>query len=291
MVEFITTLRYDRNHRGALRSLRASESQYRTIVYAVREGDTFKSIAGQIYRNIDYDYIVKFFSNLSSEKELVPGLVLTLPNIEIDFTLRFFNYSKEITLARKYYRDKEFRKLLPCAENILNHVPDSDEAVFLINMAYYGISDQYLNGEDYKAAIETLKKVDPKFKNVKRRIAYIESLHTKRISDAEKKNNTENYQKGKLLYSRGQYVKALSVLEKVTPGFLNVQKVISDLKSQMKKESEIHYRKGVKHYLKEELSEAIDEWRVASQLDPENAKIKNDIDNAGQLLKKINKIK
>jgi Tfp pilus assembly protein PilF len=63
------------------------------------------------------------------------------------------------------------------------------------------------------------------------------------------------------------------------------------LKTEMKKVSEQHYKRGVMFYLKEDLNGAVSEWRQALALDPENAKIKNDIENALQLIKKIDKIK
>jgi tetratricopeptide (TPR) repeat protein len=290
-IEFLTTLRYDRNHKGALRCLRAIETPYRNIVYAVREGDSFQSIAGQLYKNLNDDYIIKYFSGLSSEKELTPGLVLTLPNLDPEFTIRFFNYSKEISIARKFYKEKDYHRLIPSAENILIHMPESEEAVFMINMSYIGLSEQFLTNEDYSAAIDMLKRVDPKFRNVKSRIANIEKIQAKHRYDAIEKINKDNYRLGKSLYAKGQYLKALAVLEKIEPDYLYVKKVISDLKVEMKKESEIHYRKGVKHYLKEELKEAVSEWQQAQALDPDNFKIKKDIDNATQLIKKIENIK
>ena len=58
----------------------------------------------------------------------------------------------------------------------------------------------------------------------------------------------------------------------------------------MKKQAEVHYLQGVKHFLNEELNDAINEWEKTLTLDPEHEKAKNNIQNARSLLEKLKKI-
>ncbi len=149
--EFLTALRYDKNHKSALKKIKSMSIPSRNIVYSVREGDTFESIAGQVYKNPNYDFIVKSFVGQDSKgegKKLTPGQTIQLPILELEFTRRFFKFNKELNLARKLYKEKDYQSILPLAENILIHVPDNEEAVYLINSSYYGLAEKYFNEEN-----------------------------------------------------------------------------------------------------------------------------------------------
>jgi hypothetical protein len=59
----------------------------------------------------------------------------------------------------------------------------------------------------------------------------------------------------------------------------------------LKKEAELHYIRGVKHFLNEELQGAIREWEITLKLDPTHDKAKKNIKNARNLLEKLKKVK
>lgn len=292
--EFLTALRYDKNHKSALKKIKSMSIPSRNIVYSVREGDTFESIAGQVYKNPNYDFIVKSFVGQDSKgegKKLTPGQTLQLPILELEFTRRFFKFNKELNLARKFYKEKDYQSILPLAENILIHVPDNEEAVYLINSSYYGLAEKYFNEENYSAAIEMLKLIDPRFRNVKNRILYIERVQAGRIKEARDNVNAANYQKGMTFEKKKLYHKALSAYESVDHGYMDLKERLGRLKQIMRKESEKHYMNGVKYFSDQKLEQAIGEWKESLNFDPNNAKAKQDIENASQLLKKIKEIK
>ena len=288
--EFLSALQNDRNHKQALRHLKKGAVLSRNIRYKVEEGDTYESIASQVYKNPAYEFIVRSFAGVD-KKGLVSGTVIELPHLELEFTRRFFNFNKEILVARKIFKEKDFQKLLPVAENILVHVPDNEEAVYLINSSYYGLAEKYFSEENYPGAIDMLKMIDPRFRNVKNRILYIERVQAMRINEAKDSTNRANYTKGYELVRKKQYVQALAYYEKADPGYKDVKEKISGLKITMKNQSEKHYMKGVEYFLNEKLEEAIGQWKETLALDPSNTKAKKDIENAAQLLKKIKKIK
>lgn len=292
--EFLTALRYDKSHKAALKKIKSMSIPSRSIAYTVRDGDSFESIAGQVYKNPNYEFIVKSFAGQDTKgdgKKLTTGQTIRLPILELEFTRRFFNFNKELNLARKLYKEKDYQGILPLAENILIHVPENEEAVFLINSSYYGLAEKNFNEENYSAAIEMLKMIDPRFRNVKNRILYIERVQAARIKDARDNINAVNYEKALDFEKKKLYQKALSAYESVDPAYKDLKDNIGRLKKIMRKEAEKHYLRGVKYFSDQKLEQAIGEWKETLNLDPSNAKAKKDMENASRLLKKIKEIK
>jgi tetratricopeptide (TPR) repeat protein len=102
--------------------------------------------------------------------------------------------------------------------------------------------------------------------------------------------NTALCQNGKSLLIRKKYAEAVTVLHRADPGYECVEKTLSAVKNAMKKQAEIHYLQGVKHFLNEELQDAIKEWEATLALDPGHVKAKKDIKNARSLLEKLKKV-
>lgn len=288
-MEFLKTLRYDCLHRDALKSLK-SLNAYRTVSYTVKPGDTFTQISEQVYRTREYGFIVSYFSGIDDNRDLKAGADLTLPVLDVAFTKRFFNFQKEIAAARTYYKQKEYSRALLSAENIIRHRPGHDEALFIINSSYDTLAEQQVKKQRYDDAIAMLEKIDPNFKNVKNRIKEIQDIQKRSKEAVNENKNATHYQAGLDFFDQKKYIKALDAFEKVEPSYGDIADKLSELKRVMTIESEEHYRKGVKHFLNEKLDEAIEEWEKALALDPENDKARKDIDNARQLLKKIDEI-
>ncbi len=103
--------------------------------------------------------------------------------------------------------------------------------------------------------------------------------------------NVSYYEIGKRLTLDKQYREALKMFNQVAPGYNGVKEAISDVNKTIKRDAEMYYREGVKHFLNEELEKAIDEWEKTLALDPEHQKAKRDIKNARGLLDKLKQIK
>jgi len=54
-------------------------------------------------------------------------------------------------------------------------------------------------------------------------------------------------------------------------------------------QAEVHYKKGVKHFLAQELDQAIEEWEETLQLDPEHPKAKKDLERARRMRENLKK--
>jgi hypothetical protein len=86
--EFLMTLAYDPNQKGAIDSLRDGTASSSYTIYETRQGDTMKKIAQKVYLDPDKFYIVAYFGKLSNDADLKPGIVLKLPVIKAEPELK-----------------------------------------------------------------------------------------------------------------------------------------------------------------------------------------------------------
>jgi tetratricopeptide (TPR) repeat protein len=103
--------------------------------------------------------------------------------------------------------------------------------------------------------------------------------------------NASYYEIGERLRLEKKYIASLKMLNRVSPGYEGIKEAIFDVTESLRKEAEIHYKVGVKHFLNEELEEAIKEWEQTLALNPDHQKARKDIEDARSLLDKLKKIK
>lgn len=121
---------------------------------------------------------------------------------------------------------------------------------------------------------------------------------TKIIRILDPKNNKalllENeacYMAGKTLYLEHRYADSLKMFGNIKDDYKDVKMIIASIKTKMKNEADVHYKKGVKYFINEELQKAIAEWEKTLVLNPNHPKAIKDIENAKHLLMELEKLK
>ena len=71
--------------------------------------------------------------------------------------------------------------------------------------------------------------------------------------------------------------------------YKNAGEILDYLEKQLQSQAGIHYKKGVKYFLDEELDKAIREWEKTLQLNPEHLEAKRDLEKTRRLLEKLRK--
>jgi tetratricopeptide (TPR) repeat protein len=99
--------------------------------------------------------------------------------------------------------------------------------------------------------------------------------------------NVSCFRLGKRLVLKRKYPESLEMFIRVDPGYEGLGKAISEVKENIARQAEIHYRRGVKLFLNEDLENAIVEWEETLVLNPDHQKAKRDIEEARKLLKKL----
>jgi len=226
----------------------------------------------------------------------------------------------ELKKAENLLKEKRYREVLDVSEKILEYDRLNKKASDLINSAYYQIGLELSGQEKYPEAIKMFKNVTSNYqgveeaiqhainkelfkaKNLLKQKQYEQALAVAgKILDYDKSNktaknliNTAFCQQGKNLIIRKNYTEALNVLSKADPQYNCVKKTTSDVYKAKKKQAEVHYLKGVKYFLNEELQSAIKEWEKTLSLNPKHKKAKKNVKNARSfrsLLDKLDKIK
>lgn len=98
------------------------------------------------------------------------------------------------------------------------------------------------------------------------------------------------YEMGQHFYKNRKYLKAVEAFSKVSPGYRDTTAVLADIRAEMKQQADVHYKQGVKYFINEDLTRAMAEWQQTLQLDPDHPKAAEDIENAQELLEKLEKI-
>ncbi len=135
-----------------------------------------------------------------------------------------------------------------------------------------------------------LSRVDPLYKDVKKEILEIRKLQKEKLAKDSKRLNSDLFRKGEQLYSQRKYLEALNVFKEVDPGFEGVDKAISNVIEVMQMQADVHYKKGVKYFINDNLTAAIQEWEGTLHFDPGHEKAADYIAKARKLLEKVRAI-
>lgn len=98
------------------------------------------------------------------------------------------------------------------------------------------------------------------------------------------------YEMGRSFYNGRQYIASRDALSRVPPDYKDTASLLASVRAIIDKQAEDYYKRGVKYYINEELENAISEWEKTLALNPGHLRAGEDIENARQLLKKLNTI-
>lgn len=112
--------------------------------------------------------------------------------------------------------------------------------------------------------------------------------HDRNNKPARELLNAASYQMGKTLTVSKKYQEAIDYFNRVEPGYKDVKesKALAE-----KRLAEVHYVTGIKHFVNDEFEKAIKEWDLTLKLNPGHQKAKKDIENAQNLIKKLQELR
>lgn len=107
---------------------------------------------------------------------------------------------------------------------------------------------------------------------------------------AKEIRNTALYQMAKQAEAKKDYQGALTCYSGMDEDFRDVAKRKQDIKKTMRNIADVHYKKGVKHYINENIRQAIVEWETTLKYNPDHENAKKEIEKAKNLLEKLEKM-
>ncbi len=315
--QFLTALRYNPDHKDALDYLKNRLIPKEYINYTLEKNDSLKIISNKFYKDPELAFLIVYFNNLKSDTEPKPGEMLKIPILEPEFNQTIGDRRQDMISAKNLLGEKRFQEVVVITNKILGNDPLNKEAIKLKNEAFYQIGIQLSSQKKYFEAMDTFKKITPEYEGVNGAIQEAiqhellkaenllkEKKYEEAIDLAEKilgydpSNTAANKlistslcQQGRDLFIRKKYDEALHVLDKADPADDCAEKIRLAAKKAIKEQAEAHYIQGVKHFLNEELQSAIIEWEKTLKLNPKHDKAKKNINKAGSLLEKLNKVK
>ncbi len=99
--------------------------------------------------------------------------------------------------------------------------------------------------------------------------------------------NASYYKMGKDMDVKDKYSEAIRFYGRVDPDYKDVRALKTGIEGKL---ADGHYLAGVKFFLKEDIRKAIDQWEMAVALNPGHQKARTDMQNAKQILEKVEKI-
>ena len=232
------------------------------------------------------------------------------------------NYFK---LGKAFYAQREYDSAITEFTKVLNATPENAEAQRYMARSYYAKGHQAYRQAEYGQAIEALQtalKYDTncqdcrrliedsrqKSKSVNEREAALALYEDKQYAQAIAKleglakanpKDTEirrylaksHYQQGLELFQQGEFLKSRDAFKtalEYDPECKTCEQEIAKSENAFK---DRHYRQGLAEFQKENLNEAIRQWELVHQLDPDYRDVKRNLDKARTLLERLETIK
>lgn len=288
--EFIEALRFDPSNQTARDYLLNRYQAERSISYVVQENDTIAKISSEVYGALGYEFLLTTFSDVDESKDLVDGTTLLLADPESFSSQTVFLYKKNIVVARKLFKNSSYEEALTVVQTILDNHPEDPEASYIKNMSLLKLAELQKAAKKYDEAVQSLSSVDPSFKNVKAEIKDIQVLQQEKLAQDMMLANYQLVRQGDELYRQGDYLGAQKVFQQLDPQYDGREHKLAQVREQLRRQSEDHFKEGVTLFVEEKLASAIREWERALEYNPNHPQALGSIEKARKLLEKVSRI-
>jgi len=257
---FLMALALDPSNRTAVALLQSEVRDVEFLTHTVRAGDSLAGLAERYYGDRSRSEVIWETNQLPPNPRLVAGTTLKIPEIP---GLPFGRPTPRPGTA-----------VLPQSPGAVAPTPGRpeptrEEGVPEVN-PLVAEAREALDRNDYAGALGDVDKLlssDPGNRegvDLKKLVLYRQGK-----AQFEQKNFDASY-------------RTLTMLAKLQPNYEDVSKLLQQTKGRA---VERHYQTGISLYREEKLPEAIAEWKVVLDLDPNHVNAKRNIDQAERLLK------
>jgi tetratricopeptide (TPR) repeat protein len=266
--KFLSALALDPGNRAAFDLLQSDTREVEFITHTVRAGDTLTALAQRYYGDRSRAEVIWETNQLPPKPRLAPGSTLKIPEIPgVPFV--HAEARKPPVVAAVPTPDVP-RPAAPAApEPAAPAGPARDELAPEVNPLLTEAREA-LDRSDYADALGTVDK-------------YLAGKPGDREGLTLKKQAL--YGQAKSQMEANQYpesVQSLTQLARLQPDYEDAPALLKQARTRI---IEQHYTQGVRFYREEKLKEAIAEWRVVLELDPNHANARRNIDQAEKLLR------
>ncbi len=317
---FLMAIHINPAHSPSLHYLKTNLQNPAQATYKVQRGDSFIRIASKLYDDPSKAYMIAYFNGMNPQKPLFTGTILHLPVLDAAVRLPKSDIQSLLNQSRQAYEMGSFEKAAAYAEKILAEIPGHAKASRLADEAYLRHGKQLMEQQRFREALAQFKRISTAHekrqpsiqkanlelhrqalakklemaRNYLDKSNFVEAINAAeeilvqypRNDRAKEVLNSAGYAYGKALLEEGHEPQAIEWLKKVDPAYSDTTQLLSLAQARTKATAETLYRDGVKHFINENLEQAIKAWQQALTLNPDHPKAQQDMENAMRLLEK-----
>jgi tetratricopeptide (TPR) repeat protein len=247
----LSALALDPANATAAELLRGIDIEF--VTYTVRAGDTLASVAERYYGDRSRSEVIWETNNLPPGKPLVVGAVLRIPEIP---GVPFYRTPPSPTLAA----------VPPRSDRTVPTPPDEPPEVNPLLADVRDAADR----KDFASALAVLDRF---------------LAENPRDRDGAELKKLVLYRQGQVALEEKKYedsYRALTQLAKLQPDYQDVARLLPQARRQV---IDRHYQEGIRLFREEKLPEAIAEWKLVLDMEPQHVNARRNLDQAERLQK------
>ena len=267
--KFLAALALDPSSRPAFDALQSDTREVEFLSHTVRAGDTLSSLAQRYYGDRSRSEVIWETNQLPPNPRLAPGTTLKIPEIPgVPFVHPEARKPPPVVAAIPTPDVPRPGPAPAPAPTAVGPAP-KEEYTPEVN-PLLAEAREALERSDYPDALGTVDK-------------YLAGKPGDREGLTLKKQALYGQAKGQI--QARQYpesIQSLTLLTRLQPDYEDAPALLKQARTRL---VEQHYTQGVRFYREEKLKEAISEWRVVLEMDPNHANARRNIDQAERLLR------
>jgi tetratricopeptide (TPR) repeat protein len=267
--KFLAALALDPSSRPAFDALQSDTREVEFLSHTVRAGDTLSSLAQRYYGDRSRSEVIWETNQLPPNPRLAPGTTLKIPEIPgVPFVHPEARKPPPVVAAIPTPDVPRPGPAPAPAPTAVGPAP-KEEYTPEVN-PLLAEAREALERSDYPDALGTVDK-------------YLAGKPGDREGLTLKKQALYGQAKGQI--QARQYpesIQSLTLLARLQPDYEDAPALLKQARTRL---VEQHYTQGVRFYREEKLKEAISEWRVVLEMDPNHANARRNIDQAERLLR------
>jgi tetratricopeptide (TPR) repeat protein len=270
---FLAALALDPTNMVAQEALRNEAREMDTVNHTVRGGDTLASLAQQYYGDSARAEVIADSNGLGLNARLTPGRTIKIPEIP-GVAFRPPGRTEAVAALPPLAPPPPGAAATPvspgAAEAALPPPPPPAPPPPPDRNALLAGAEQALQKRQYTAALSDVDRfLTQNPGNAEGLAIRKQALYGVGKSQFDQKNYDGAY-------------RSLTELARVAPGYEDSPALIQESRRRM---IEQHYSQGIGYYREEKLKEAIAQWRIVLELDPQHVNAKRYIEQSEKLLK------
>lgn len=239
------------------------------ITHTVEPGESLSKLALRYYGDYKKFPIIAQYNQLDENAGVRVGQKIRIPEVE------------GVPFAAKPTEEDERQAEMPVTSAAIEEPQTGEKeerelAAVDQSANYRELGIEFFNEKDYPAAISEFKKVLNVNPVDKTALEYISASH---------------FQQGLVVFAKEDYLAARDEFKASLQYNAECEKCEEYIKKSEETYLEIHYNKGVSYFGDEKLAEAVQEWELVSEIDPEYKDVDSNLNKAKKLLERLESIK